>query len=179
MKKPDFSHDPLVRFKRISVQIVLLYFVTVLPVVASVGPAVDGVVNRDPEALLLAVVGVLGAIVALLGGIVAFVKAWVARMEPRIPRAGAVAEDAGYLIGRNTIAIAELTRDLQTLKESVSLQGHQIDQARRTSEANMATILKRSAEYNDSLLEVLRTVAKDLTVFEARLADLERPMDED
>jgi hypothetical protein len=174
----SFDKDPLVRFRRIGVQIILLYFVTVIPVIASVGPAVDGIVTGNSEALLLAVVGVLGAIVALLGGIVAFVKAWVGRMEPRIPRAGAVAEDAGYLIGRNTVDIGQLTRDVQALKEAIELQGRQIDQARRTSETNMSLILKKGSEYQNSLLDLIKTISKDLSIHEARLVDLERSSEE-
>lgn len=180
MSHSIFDREPMVRFRRVGVQIVLLYFVAVLPVIASVGPAVDGIVSGNSEALLLAVVGVIGAIVTLLGGIVAFIRAWVARMEPRIPRAGALAEDAGILIARNAADIGELTRDLQSLRSTVLLQGGQIEQARLTSESNLTKILKTSADYHDSLLDVLKTMSRDLKVVDARLVDLERtPQDED
>lgn len=160
--------------RRIGPRLVLLFFASVLPVLAAAGPAVDGLVNRNPEALLLAVVAVLAAIVTLLGGIVALVKSWVARMEPRIRQAEQSGNlEAPSLTARNAVAIAELTRDVGTLERLVGAQGEQIDQARRTSENNLKQILAAMAKYNADTMTAIGAVRREQQVLTARVTGLE------
>lgn len=154
---------------------ILLFFGATLPVIAAAGPAVAGLVEGDPQALLLAVVAVLAAIVTLLGGIVALVRSWIARMEPRIKESDARCDTVhiSTLVARNAIEISELTKDVGMLRDTMRVQGDQIDQMRRTSENNLNLQLRKMEEYNGQVMGAIASVGRTQVIIEARLAHLE------
>lgn len=169
------DHWSPVAFHRVGTRMILLFFGATLPVMASVGPAVSGLVEGDPQALLLAVVAVLAAIVTLLGGIVALVRSWVARMEPRLKGAEGKCDNSflSSLVARNATEIAELTKDVGMLRDTMRNQGEQIEQMRRTSENNLNLQLRKMEEYNGQVMGAISGIGRTQVIIEARLAHLE------
>lgn len=80
----DYDWERLV--KRSGSRLYLVFFISILPIIAAAEPAVDAITTGNPTSIILAVVGVIGGIITLLGSIVMLMNEQMKRMGQAIPR---------------------------------------------------------------------------------------------
>lgn len=82
----------LERFKRYDVRLWLVFFAATLPLFPSTAWAAEGILEKDSNAILMALIGVLGSMIVLLGGIVAVVKSLLKTRSPAVRDSNTLAQ---------------------------------------------------------------------------------------
>lgn len=79
-------YDPARLLRRSGSKMWLMFFVCVLPILASAAPMADAITTGSEKAVMLTVAGILGGIVSLLVAIVKLMSAQQERIGKMIPR---------------------------------------------------------------------------------------------